>query len=497
MKNKIILLAVLTLAILGIYRLYSYGYVEVLSAGDAKSVKIILTNQADDGTHVINVSGGTGKKLVRRGNYELLATQNDTSYFTVIKTGGFLGKTAVQTKFAPEKSRKFVGNNPGPCMFYNGDALLSSGCGDRYFNAQIHLPATAEQPTITKKMDAIVEGTIEGYYSDAQSNFVLIEAPEVREDQGAPHSLFILDKDLNPSGGFGLDQLSVGKSYKIIPFQQGFIAYDSTLEDIYYYTGVSSQAVKLDIKPKLSNGLGGYLISARDRAIAVAYTTKEGVEDVESEHNEYPSTIVIKEGESIKEMVFDKRYSAMQLCGKNKLCLTEKKRLEVYDVSGAKQKLLFSINGVESMYTSNGDFLVVRQNEILKMNVDSKNGYVDYSFGEYSHCGSQNVPGGYVLCMINPKNDKVAVYIEQGQNNTDSIDKKITELMKIPEVSNVSIYDRFIYISPNLGDPEYDNNLGSFNYSAEVRSKTAKTIRDKVNSLGIDQTKYKIINTLE
>lgn len=497
MKNKIIILAILALALLGIYTFYFYGYVEVLSAADAKSTKIVLTNQGNNSPQVITVNGGSGKKLVRRGNYELLAKQNDTSYFTVIKSGGFLSKTTVQTKFAPEKHRKFVGNNPGPCMFYDGSSLLSSGCGDRYFNAQVHLPATAEQPTITKKIKTVVEGTIEGFYSRAPRNMILVEAPDISEDQGAPHSLFTLDKDFNPNDGTGLDQLSAGKSYAIMPYGQGFIAYDSSLEDILYFADTSSQAVRLSIKPKLSNGLGGYLISSRDQAVAVAYTTEEGVEDVESEKNNHPTTVVIKTGESTREFMFDKRYSAMQLCGKSKLCLTEKKKLEVYDISAQKQKLLFVVNGVESMSDSNGSLIVARQGEVINLNVDSRNGYSDYGFGGYSHCGTQNALGGYILCLINAKNDKVAIYINQSQANTDSIDKKILELQKIPQVSNVSIYDRFIYISPNLGEPELDDGLGTFNYSAETRSKVSKIIREKITSLGIDQTKYTIINTLE
>jgi hypothetical protein len=97
------------------------------------------------------------------------------------------------------------------------------------------------------------------------------------------------------------------------------------------------------------------------------------------------------------------------------------------------------------------------------------------------------------VSLQGPK-DLVALLINQKVNDSDSIDKKVLALQKIPEVSATSVYENYIFVSPELGLQNFQDSFGSYGYDPGVKKTVAKTILDKANTLGIDTKKYTIVN---
>ena len=100
------------------YWLYSHAYVEIEIKGSVDNQLGYSLTNSHDKTELTFQGSPREKKLVRRGDYEILTEDNGLSAFGVTKTGGFLSTTKVMLQLSPERSRVFVGDNPGPCMAY-------------------------------------------------------------------------------------------------------------------------------------------------------------------------------------------------------------------------------------------------------------------------------------------------------------------------------------------------------------------------------------------
>lgn len=496
LKKKILLVITLLLGFMSAYFLINYGFISIPIDGGASPLNVSITNQKGDKTIHKTIESGSAKILVRKGSHEIIAKQNNASYFEVIKSVGFMKTTTINPKLSSEHYRKFIGDNPSPCMFYNGVVLLSSGCGENYYRAQVHVPATNQLPSHTIKTNSSIEGNIEGYFSLLDKNMVLIKAPEINEDQGSPHSLFTITGDFRLSDAKSLTELNSDKNYTIIPYQQGLIAHDSSLEDIYYYPTVGGKAERLTFKIPSNQDLKPYVITSNESSVGVGFASSLAITDIESGKN-YKSKIIIKTDGEEKAFDFDKRYAVIKFCGKNKLCLLDRKRMDIYDTSGDKQRFLYSLNNVENVVTSGNNLLIIRSNEIINFDTSAKTGFLSYSFAGYKYCGLRTSQNGYVVCLINTKKDKVAVLIDLSKSNTDNIDKKIADLIKIPEISKLSIYDKFIFISPEVGELISNESTGDFEYNPVTRNNAVKKINEEIDKLQIDRGQYKILITLE
>jgi len=126
------------------------------------------------------------------------------------------------------------------------------------------------------------------------------------------------------------------------------------------------------------------------------------------------------------------------------------------------------------------------------LDVDSLAGHYEYLFGNYGFNGLQTVESGYILKLFTNKDRSVAVLVEQGAIDSDSIDKKIADLQKLQEVTFVSIYDKFIYISAKLGSPVYSSELRSYIDNPETKKVVAEKINKEIDRLGIDRKVYTI-----
>ena len=459
----------------------------------------VLVDQETKKSTVINSKSPTLKKLVKKGTYEVLVSSRETSYFSVVSTKPFLKTTEIKSNLQQEKSRAFVGNNPGPCMHYGQNLLFTYACGADYDSLAVHSPASADTPTTTLTPPSVLpEVAIGGTVNLAGKDLILLSNVVGGESEQS-HSLYDLTPDLRLIHHAALLGLEPAKSYNVSQRGQGFLAYDSSFQDIISYDANAASPQKIDIDRPDNEELAGQQISTDGELIAVAYSDPnrvlDSVDEAAIQNTEKTAVQVYASGQT-KSFLFDGSYYLAQLCAAKYLCLVQDRELVVYDIGGKEAKPVVRIGNVYNIKTVGDKLLVVRYDGVLEFDIASRSGSMQYSYGAYSPCGVETAQNpGYVLCLTNPRKDKVAIYIDPSQDNVDSIDKKLLALLDQPYISAISAYRSFIYISPELGEPEYDEPSKGFAPNPEIKQKTTQDINKIIKELGINPSLYSIINT--
>lgn len=501
MKKKIIAIILIGFLLLGLQWLFSHAYISVTLANPGKDeVTYQFLNQANQKITEVKTEEASVKKLVRKGDYEVLVRQNDTSYLTVVSVGGFLGTTTVRAETAPEKTREFIGNNPAACMALTGQTLISYGCSGFYANATVHLPASAEQPTYTQPVPAAIDGLIQGIISTPSGNLALLKTVRDSGNPDQPFTLYTIGARGELTNGRILTGLDPAKLYVMGAYKNGFIVYDTEFEQVVYYSSPGAQPTEISLGTPLDSTLKPYALSVGDASITAAYSnnTEGEVTDIhDPDDSKVKTELAIADETTIQRLTFEGQYSAAVTCGRDKLCLQRGDQLEVYSLNGDQPQQLFALGQVSTITRIAGSLLVARRNELIGLAVDTRVGSIQYSYGDYTYCGLQTSAEGYLLCLINSNQEKVALAINAQAANDSSIDKKVADLLKLPEIKDISAYGRFIYLSPDLGEPVYNESTNSFGPDPAVRSQANSAINQAVNRLGIDRNTYTIINTFE
>ncbi len=473
---------------------HSYVEISVPTQNSNKEITYKLLNQASQKSQETKTSSSSIKKLIPRGNYEVWVSGEGGSYFSITKTGRFLATTSVNAKLQPEKSRQFVGDNPGPCMFYLEGRLVSYACGDLSTNLNIHMPANASQPTyVLKNQHAdLAYGSVQGTVQTREGTLALVQPPADNET-GDGYSLYRLNGSLVASNRVGLAALDKSKPYNITAYKDSFLVFDENLGQVLYYSSSTAKPAVVKVDKPSDQSLVLLDTKTKDTFVVTTYGNKN-----EAKKQKQKAEVVLSDGTTSKHFSFSKNYFSATVCGTNKLCALASKNLDVYDIAGQKPALLYSLTNVATnMVNTDTGLLLINAQAVLNFNVDEREGFAEYTFGGYTFNNIVTLGGnnGYVLSLTNNKGRRVALLINQGSADSGAIDKKVLELEKLSEVSSLSIYENYIFISPNVSSLVYNNALKAFDYDPVQKKAANDKINQKIKELGIDTNKYIIVNT--
>jgi hypothetical protein len=476
---------------------YSFIQVNVQNSSSNQDITYQITDTKKDKSTSHTTTSNSYKKLVRRGEYEALATQDKSSAIAIVKSGGFFTTKQVDLILSIEKGRGFVGNNPFPCTIQSRQVLMTYQCDDFFSKAVAHVPATDEMPTYIARTNYPAPGRIAGTYYKGGQTYVLVHNDQ-GGDSGAAYILYELDGQKIFSKRELFDDRGE-RDYKLMPYRDGFILYDTQFRAFKYYSSPTAPAedIKIDL-PKMSKDMSAARIATTNDSIVLVIddSAKRNDEDVHRDSASGNTIVGIYKNGKVQSYKFNITFSDIEACGTNKLCAVSDGMLYVYDISGSKAKLLYNVSGVQSV-TRVGDQLIVQRNkQIIAFDPDTRTGSLDYTFGDYTSCGSPQAtaPNQYVLCLINNRQKKVALLINRG-TETDNIDQKVVELQKLSSVEDVSAYGNYLYVTPRLGPQIRDKTTGFYSSDPAVVRVTADEINKKLAEIGLDQQKYKVVNT--
>lgn len=505
-KKAVIFTSLLLIAIFAFSWFYNHAFIKITVAGTANGKHTYkLVNQENGDMISVENDSTSFKKLAPKGNYEVLVSNEAGSYFSVIKTKSFLRTTTLDASLEPGKKRQFVGDNPGPCSYYDQDILISYSCAGDYSDLQAHVPASAETPTYTQNNEEtdFSKLSLGGIIKLNDKKMVFAESLIDSQEAANENRLFRLlqiDDALNVADGSVLKGLDTQQFHKIQNYKRGFVVYPVDYSFIQYYSDARAAPQELSIKPPEDAELTPSDISIRGERIAVAYSDKEEVgENLDQEKSPGDKTIIqLHEADNTKSFVLDDGYTSMELCGQNSFCYLNGEDLTVYDISGQKQKELFKMAGVKSVESVGDQLIIVKDDMVVGIDANSGTGSIQYSFGEYQFCGLQNTANeqGYVLCIITPENSRTALYIDPRKPNEDNIDKKILDLATNLDIDSISIYKNFVYIAPEFGELVYDPAINGYASAPAVRKQVNASIAQSIRGSAIDTRVYQIFRPL-
>lgn len=493
MKSRLVYFGISFILLFLAYKLYGSSYIEISVSGQTGTDHTYtLINQASHKKTMVNNAPGHLKMRVPKASYDVLVQNSSASYFSVIKTGAFLKTTRVDAKLQPEKKRLFVGNNPLPCMNYLKNYLISYDCGDYFNSINIHVPATATIPTYVLKNTNLAGRFFDGIVRTPTGTVALIRnfvGEGTDEGSGKNYySVYRLDNQLKILNSRSLTNLNPAKLYSMRAYGNGFILYDSAFEDISAYSSWKS-------KPATVSSDGPKEKDVQPASLAV--TGSDILKLYSSRGKKLVSEIVALRNGRQEHFILPGQYLDARFCGQQKLCALGDKRLDVYDTASQKPKFQYQVSGARAVEDSTKSLLVVTEAGVLNLNVDNRSGWLDYSLGDYTFNSWQTAEDGYLLNLTNNKSGQVALYVDQRRANADSIDKKIAELQKISDVSAVSVYGKYIYVTPDAGQLVYNKKIKGLAYDQQAINQANRAIAQAIVKLGINTKTYKVISTLK
>ena len=478
-----------------------------------------ITKQGEKNPLTFKDSQTSVQKNLTKGSYEVLVQNSAGSFFAVVSQKGFFHTTRVEVKPSPEHARVFIGKSPSLCMDSIKNSLFSYDCpSGTYGQVKYHLPSTQQAPTYAVSPGQIGSFTnIEGVFDTPEGNFVLMKNTTALIDAGdggssggntntpSIHEVFALNSaaditNLPKMKGVGLAGLDAKTLYSVRSYGDGFLVYTPDFSHIYYYASAKSQPIDMTLGGPKGKGLiaNQTNFDASNNTIFTTYSQGDLGETTSVQQKPARTELVYGQPGSAKHYTLKGYLAGAQLCGTQKACLLDSHNtLTVYDISGKEPKPLYSVDNINYIQNSPHGLLALNKSQkfILNLDADSRTGYIDYSFGDYTFNRLQTTQGGYVLSLTDNKKQELALFVDAQKPNTDSIDKKILELQKDP-ILTATAYGNVIYITPYIGSLAYNNISGSYEYDPGTKSTALAKMNQAIDSAGIDRKTYLIVSTV-
>lgn len=486
-KKLIILFGLMAFAGLAFFWYRSQSIIQVAVSGP-HSGEITYTFMGEPSQKSISLKTGDTNvsKRLPSGIYGVLVTNDERSYFSEVKTGRFFAKTSINARLAAESYRTLVGNNPDTCVFY-GIELYSYACGGTSTTINRHVPATDSLPTYKETVSIPgTEGILEGLFKTAEGTILVVRLTDVEGSAG--HVAFAVDDNLKPQGSSELRGLDNSKTYTVVNYKKGFLAYASDFSELFYYDNARSSPAKLK-KPKPSDqSLKPVSLHINNDTISYFYSSLTNTENQKPEDNK--NEVIVSSGGQEKSYVFNGQASQAFACGDSLVCINEDGQVRIENVDSRAVSYYFS--DIKTAHLDGDNLLLANDKYLLAVNPASAKGHIVYSLGSYGLCGVHVLePGKYLLCASG-SDGRVALTVERGRENQDSIDKKIQALRQTPYITNISAYGRYIYITPELGPLVYDPAEKIYKNNPKAAEKAHAQIDKRVGELGFGTLGYKI-----
>ncbi len=492
------LIAGVVIIILIISALYNYGFVAIsVNGGDSQGeFTYQILNQTSNKAEEVQKGPTSITKFVSRDGYQILVKQNNLSGMAVVNSPGFFGKTTVQVELKPQLGSEFVGNNPGPCMYYMYDTLYSYGCLESNFTK--HVPSTTWQPTYNTPVKLkigdgkSIANTNAGYLALAQHPQYNVHEGSSMADKPDYHTAYLLGPDLSIRAEASLKDLNTGDSYSIQAYSEGFVAYNKAYTDIKYYSSITSAPETINIDRPSNDKQKPQAISVQGKNILLEYSSKANVAPASDVNGSGEADVVIYlySNGNTKKFSFNRHFNTIALCGTDKMCLldTYKSELLVYTTS-PNAKLLYKINNVSSMVQQGSKLYLQIKASMVDFNFDTQRGFDVFANNDFQ---ISNMTQQKDVTLIAVGNEgKISALALTGANNNSTAPDTLLKLRAIPEIKSVSIYKDRIFIIPELGEVKYIDATNGFGYDKAAQDATIGTINKKIDALNI-RDKYKI-----
>lgn len=475
----------------------SFGFLEIVSPGSSEGASYTIYSQDGEEIASADTKSSRFKRLLRKGSYQVLVESGSKSHYSQVSTKRLFGTARVRADLKPEHNREFVGNNPGFCMHYGQAVLYSYNCSEPG-ELISHLPASDSLPTVVNREPGPPYIPLVGLVGVGGGTRAVAESRGEAEEV----KLYNIDQSLLLSQPIELEKQHPDTIGGALPYKSGFVTHTDDLLSVDYFEppGFARSALNTrEPSPDIDNPVE--LTVYKDAVGALFNNSRhgddEGLHEHTARHHLSGKSEFVVYGDSPRSYSFKTLYTAGGYCGTSRLCLISNGILDIYDINDSKARYQLSIKDVQRVLPIKDKIVIATTHKIFSIDQSALAGRVSYQYDDYQYCGLSPAGSAYIACVINGRGEKAALLIDPEQVNLDSVDKKIARLRADPAVSAVSVYKKYIYVSPNLGQPVYDPSAGEYIYDEALQKSTDKHINRLIKSLGIDTSYYKVVNSLQ
>lgn len=502
-----------------------YSFIVITQTGSTQD-KVSYILKRDTSEKTFESSSGSIRRLVRKGDYQVSAFRGDFTGFGATKANGFLTTTTIELNLVSEKDRSFIGDKPKSCLYSaEGSQLFSWQCGEKLNESQYHKPPQNKTPGYNLQLlrypgrflgQDIVLSNGRSYVFSRLDDIDLVR-----------HVLFALDTTtnlINENDYIELTDLDYKKDYRSVKYKEGYLVFSTNGDDFIYYKNFQSPPEKINIAkttiPELSlyavqtsndsivlvnnkhynTEFDGYMyLNPSTFAISSKYYEEEDVgQRIENSNQpvEYSEVVIYNNGKETRYKL-DVVAGQARLCSENLLCVLADGNMIVYEIRGNKAVKQHSIANVKQIEDAQDGVYLVNNLGLVKYDTKNKTGNYLFTFSDYIYCGLDTIETKKdpLLC-IEKDGSKEIVYINPDSNQTDKIDKKISELRKTEGVRSVSIHGRTIHITPIIQESVFSSELSSYIFDPVRVKEVNARIMEQVKQLGIPEN-YQVIFTID
>ena len=476
--------------------LFQHGKIQISLPENVTSVSLL----SDSRVEVYNIKNSKNfSKIVKKGHYTVLvkSTLAENEFVGAVDVSGFLETSSLKISFSPQKQRSFIGDNPRECSRFISDKLISYPCRGQFIDTVIHSSANQDSPTQTHNIyeeiqknndfsDFTETGSIEAVIENDNSLLVLSRASTGGIGE---HNLFkvnIINNNISVDLTKSIDRLSERVGLSSIVNDGNILLYN--LQRGVFYTGSSFDTLTEtipNIRPNKGYSVDGLDYNKNKHFLVTMKRNAKNERFVSSPDDKSILEII---DDNPKQTTLNFNVDKARFCGQYICVLGVNKNFYIYDYSF--NEMLFLSNVADFKPTDESVFVVGNEG-ILNINTDSLSGNSVYSFGNYKYNGL-SIDDNNIIVSVSYKNKKSALLLSSEPVSEYKIDKIIQPLQDNPYIKAVSVYKNYIFISPELGELEYNPTKGFLDYKPEATTEAKNAIFPLIKSLKLEENGYKV-----
>lgn len=497
-KIKLSILALALLLVIGtvFFWIKNHSFIELTVLGDTSEVLTYTFDKINtDDEIVVTTSEKSVRKLVPNGSYNVFVQSEESSYIVALETKPFLSTVKNSVVLKLEDNREFVGHNPGPCNTMLSDVLYSFECSGNLDSVIKHNPATASQPSYTLRTISENFTPILGVSQTKIGPVLFTEAVfKNEEEMESNYAISLLGGDFVLKDRREITDLYFdGDGYKITAYRDGLLVYRSDLTQGFYYATLGAAAEIIELPKPKKTGHRPVGLRSQNDSLVLIYSNSTIGDEVSDEKNP-ESELIIMTPSSTKRYEFKEFINDAALCGK-KICVLSNFTVKSFIEKDKSLALESTIEKVDSLEIA-ADKVFLRTNKgIVDFDFDTNKGSFSYRFGGYTYCGINEVDLGYVICLIDADNNKVALRITSGFPLVQPIDKQVFKLQQQREVTDVSAYKNILFVTPYINLNQSTGDTQQNNLTEQQINEGKQNLSKGLNNSGLAGSSFTVINT--
>lgn len=490
-------IVVLVALMFALSRLINAGRIEIILPDGVKTVTI----SAREYNFTIETEENILKQNLPSGAYFLQVLSEQESTVMPVDVVSFYRATKVDaTVLFAEKDREIIAKNPRNCSHNFASSIVSWPCMGSLLGLVFHHPANKDSPgfvtsvkqslettgSVLEVSEVIDPGSIIGVYEIDNRIMALVKS----SDSIGPGS--VLYELLFSDGKFSIEYVDRVEAlenilYTVMPGDAKISLVASDYSHAYVGETFDSLERKQLYPPSLNEQVYQSILLGQNTV--TSYQTFDKVGGFEAAETGSKIDITNTQGDLLYSAETNTVILKISNCG-DRLCVIDENG--VFSIYTAELQIEHELTSTKDFMYSKGKLYIITDVGVVELGLDDLRG--SYLYRSELLPAEFSGDGKNLLFSVNHSKGSYAVQLltTDKVRDTYSIDNAVGVLLNSELVSSVSVFKNIIYISPELGEREYDVDEEAFVHSEEQLAGARAEIDSLVTKLDLVKNNFTI-----